>query len=74
MSEPGASMLAAVAAGRDDGHALGVGRVGGAIDVGDGVVVEEPDQLVLELGETLGAAASVAVALPVAGAPCRAPL
>ena len=60
---------AAVAAGGDDGHVLGVGGVGGAIDVRDRVVVDEADQLVLELGQALGAAPAVAVAGAAAGWP-----
>ena len=46
----GCQQTAAVAAGRHDGHVLGVGWIGGAVDVGDGVVVDEADQLVLECG------------------------
>ena len=41
---------AAIASCRDHSHVLGIGRIGGAVDVGDGVVVDEADQLVLERG------------------------
>ena len=57
----GGEQAAPIAAGRDDGHALGVGGVGGAVDVGDRVVVDEADELVLERGEALGAAPAFAV-------------
>ena len=70
----GRQQAAAVAAGGDDGHALGVGRIGGAIDVGDRVVVDQADQLVLERRQARGAAPPVAVGLelPLAAA-SRAP-
>ena len=57
----GREQAAAVAAGGDDGHVLGIGGVGGAVDVGDRVVVDEADQLVLERGQAFGAAPAVAV-------------
>ena len=59
----GGEQAAAVAARRDDRHALGVGRVGRPIDVGDGVVVEHADELILERRKAGGAAAPVAVRL-----------
>ena len=57
----GREQAAAVAAGGDDGHALGVGGIGGAVDVGDRVVEDEADELVLERGQALGAAPPLAV-------------
>ena len=45
---------AAVAAGGDDREALGLGRVGGAVDVGDGEIIERVDHLVLHGGEEAG--------------------
>ncbi len=59
----GGQHLAPVAAGRDDRHALGFGRVGGAVDMRNRVVVEQADQLVLEPRKPGGAAAAVAVRL-----------
>jgi hypothetical protein len=58
---------ATVAAGGDDGHPLGSGRVGGAIDVADGVVVDEADELVLEGRQPLGAAPPLAVGVELPG-------
>ena len=64
----GREQAAAVAAVGDDGHALGGGRVLGAVDVGDGEVVDEPDQLVLEGGQAFGASPAVAVPLELGAA------
>ena len=63
----GREQAPAVAAGGDDGHALRIGGVGGRIDVGGGVVVDEPDQLVLEGREAFRAAPAVAVGLDLPG-------
>ena len=63
----GGEQTAAVAAGGDDGHALGSGGVGGAIDVADGVVVDEADELVLEGRQALGAAPPLAVGVELPG-------
>ena len=54
---------APVAAGRHDGHTLGVRRIGCAIDVPDRVVIDQADQLILEQVETGRAAPPVAVNL-----------
>ena len=62
----GREQAAPVAACGDDGHALGGGRVRGAVDVAGGEVVGEPDQRVLEGGEALGAGPPVAVLLKLA--------
>ena len=64
---------AAVAAGRDDRHALGVRGIGRPVDVRDRVVVEQADELVLERREPGGAAPPVAVRLERPCAPPRAP-
>ncbi len=53
---------APVAAGGDDGEALGVGGVVAAVDVGARVVEDQRDQRVLEIGEALGAPAPLPVA------------
>ena len=52
---------AAIAACGDDRHALGIGGVGGAIDVGDRVIVDQPDHLVLKQAEASRAAPAIAV-------------
>ena len=52
---------AAVAAGGHDCHVLGVGGIGGAIDVGNGVVEDEADELVLEQRQALRTAPAVAI-------------
>ncbi len=57
----GREQAAAIAAGGDDGHALGVRGVGGAVDVGDRVVEEQCDQLILKPGEAVGALAALTV-------------
>ena len=63
----GGEHASAVAAGGDDGHALGIGGVGGPVDVSDRVVVDEADELVLKGGEALRAAPPLAVGGELAG-------
>ena len=52
---------APIAAGRNDGHAFRVRRIGRPIDVDNGVIVDQPDQLVLKLAEPDSAPPPVAI-------------
>ncbi len=62
----GRQQPAPVAARRHDRHALGIGRVGRAIDVRDRVIVEHADELILEHRQPRRATPAVAVALQTA--------
>ncbi len=52
---------APVAAGGNDRHVLGVRGIGGSIDVGDRVIEDQADELVLEQRQALRAAPAIAV-------------
>ena len=54
---------AAIAAGGHDGDALGLGGVGGAVNVGDGEIVEGVDHLVLHGGEKAGGVETISALL-----------
>ena len=62
----GRQQRAAVAAGGDDRHALGVRRIGRPVDVRHRVVVEDADQLVLEVRQPGGATAPAVVCFELA--------
>ena len=52
---------AAITADGDDRHALGRGRVLGAIDMGDGEIVERGDDLIHQMRQPLGAGDAAAI-------------
>ncbi len=59
----GSEHAASVASGRNNGHALGVRRIACAVDVADGVTVEQSNQFVLEQRQARRATSPIAVGL-----------